>query len=170
MAFCLQQIKPMTAPESDFNFDQSSGMVSGSTNGYSIMTVGNRGEDADSDLMTWEQGQNDGKTARGPWINILDMQRSNNKTVTGDYFGCALRVQSCKSVVIYGTMNANPNKLCCMLSQNMNSKTKLFSQFDCTKKCLLIDALTVWCLRKEISTVFKEHPTLYVPRMPTYHE
>lgn len=49
------------------------------------MTVGNIGEDTDSDLVTWEQGQSDGKTARGPWINILDMQGNNNKTGTADY-------------------------------------------------------------------------------------
>lgn len=56
----------MTAPDSDFSFDQSSVMMGGSTNGYSIMAVGNKGEDTDSDLVTWEQGQSDGKTTRGP--------------------------------------------------------------------------------------------------------
>lgn len=56
----------MAALDSNFNFDQSSVMMGGNTNGYSMMTVGNRGEDTDSDLRTWDQGQRDGKTARGP--------------------------------------------------------------------------------------------------------
>lgn len=41
----------MTALDSGFSFDQSSVMMGGNTNGYS-MTVGNRGEDTDSDLVT----------------------------------------------------------------------------------------------------------------------
>lgn len=42
----------MTALESDFSFDQSSVIMGGNTNDYSIMTVGNIGEDTDSDLVT----------------------------------------------------------------------------------------------------------------------
>lgn len=49
---CLQHIKSMAALDSDFSFDQSSVMRGGNTNGYSVMTVGNRGEDTDSDLGT----------------------------------------------------------------------------------------------------------------------
>lgn len=50
--FCLQHIKSMTALDSEFSFDQSSVILGGNTNDYSIMTVGNRGEDTDSDLVT----------------------------------------------------------------------------------------------------------------------